>query len=184
MHAVSASAPGTSSSRPRGDGPIARCLIVACGCRGLELARGLKAQGHGVRGTTRDPQRLAVLEAAGVEPVLADPDRVATLAPALDHVVVAYLLLGSAVGEPAALEGLHGPRLEMLLSKVIDSTVRGIVYEAAGSVPAAVLEAGAQRVRAFAADAHVPHVLLERDPADHAAWGRAALEAAGRVLAG
>jgi len=136
-----------------------------------------------VRGTTRQHDRLAVLEAAGVEPVLADPDRVATLAPALDHVVVGYILLGSAVGAPDALAALHGSRLEMLLTKVLDSTVRGIVYEAVGSVPAAVLSAGAQRVRAFAADAHVPHVMLETDPADHGRWCQDALAAAASVLA-
>ena len=37
--------------------PVARVLIVGCGCRGQALARELRAAGHAVRGTTRDPAR-------------------------------------------------------------------------------------------------------------------------------
>ena len=161
---------------------MARCLIIACGCRGLELARGLRRDGHAVRASTRDPSRLASLEAEGIEPVLGDPDRVATLAPALDHVAVAYILLGCATGTPEALDALHSTRLDMLLSKILDSTVRGIVYEAAGSVDADVLAAGAARVRSFAQDSRVPYVLLGHDPRDHAGWLKGARAAVDQVL--
>jgi hypothetical protein len=127
---------------------------------------------------------VASLEAEGIEAVLGDPDRVATLAPALDHVAVAYILLGSATGTPAALAALHSTRLDMLLSKILDSTVRGIVYEAAGSVDADVLRGGAARVRAFAQDSRVPYVLLGCDPRGHEVWVTEARAAAGEVLAG
>ena len=122
---------------------MARCLIVACGCRGRALAAGLRADGHAVRGTTRRASEADALEAAGIEPHIGDPDRVATIAPALDHAVVVHLLLGSATGEPEALRALHGTRLDMLLSRMLDSTVRGIVYEAAGTVPEETLAGGA-----------------------------------------
>lgn len=148
------------------------------------LARELIARGHVVRGTTRDPGRLGSLSEAGVEGVIADPDRVVTLAPALEHVAVVCVLLGSAAGAPEELEALHGTRLDMLLTRVLDSTVRGVVYESAGSAGAAVLEGGAARVRAFCEDSRVPYALLDADPGDHGGWVVAALAAVDRALRG
>src|SRR5438270_13404 len=107
---------------------VLRCLIVGCGCRGQQLARDLVGGGHAVRGTTRAASRVREIEAAGAEAVLGDPDRVATLAPAFEHIAVACLLLGSA-DDPS----VHGPRLEMLLTRLVDTTMRGIVYEVSGS---------------------------------------------------
>ena len=49
-------------------------------------------------------------------------------------VAVVVWLLGSATGEPDAIAAIHGPRLERLLEKLVDSPVRGFAYEAAGSV--------------------------------------------------
>ena len=163
---------------------MARCLIIAGEERGAALAQALRDDGHAVRITARDPAALQALHDAGFDAVLADADRVATLAPALDHVAVAYILLGSAAGAPEAVQALHGTRLDMLLSKIVDSTVRGIAYEAAGSVPVSVLQAGTGRVQAFAADARVPLVLLEADPDDAEAWLHAARAAVGELLGG
>lgn len=146
------------------------------------MARELIARGHLVRGTTRDPARLAQIERAGVEAVLADPDRVATVSPALEHVAVACVLLGSAAGAPAQLEALHGTRLDMLLTRILDSPVRGIVYESRGTVPRAVLAGATARVRAFCEDSRIPYALLDADGADHPAWLAAALTAGDRVL--
>lgn len=115
---------------------------------------------------------------------MGDPDRIATLVPALDGVTVACVLLGSAVGPPAGLAALHGTRLEMLLTKIVDTTVRGIVYEAAGTVDAAVLAAGAALVRTLCQDSRIPYALLEADPADHRGWTIAALAAVDSALAG
>ena len=139
--------------------------------------------GHAVRGTTRDPARAQQLERAGAEAFVADPDRVVTLMPALDRVTVVCHLLGSARGERAMLEALHGPRLEMLLARLIDTTVRGVVYEATGSVPAELLHEGADRVRRACAYSHVPFQLLEAPPPEHhRAWRDAALEAIERLV--
>jgi hypothetical protein len=157
---------------------LARCLIIGCGCRGRLLATTLIAHGHAVRGTTRDPGNRAAIEATGAEAVLADPDRVVTLAPAFEHVGVAYVLLGSARGDPA----LHGTRLEMLLARMVDTTIRGIVYEARGAVDPVLLEGGAAMVRTFCEDARIPYGLLEADPADHEAWVHEAAAAADQVL--
>jgi uncharacterized protein YbjT (DUF2867 family) len=106
---------------------VARVLIVGCGCRGQELARALVAEGHVVRGTSRDRARFEAIAAAGAEPALADPDRVGTLVSALDGVAVVVWLLGR-VPDPE----LHGPRLGALLEKLVDTPVRGFAFEAPG----------------------------------------------------
>jgi putative NAD(P)-binding protein len=105
---------------------VARVLIVPCGCRGRELARELVAAGHAVRGTTRDPAKLAAIAATGAEPYVGDPDRIATLMDALTGVAIMCWLMGS-VPVPA----LHDGRLRMLWEKLVDTPVRGVVYEGA-----------------------------------------------------
>jgi uncharacterized protein YbjT (DUF2867 family) len=161
---------------------VARCLIVGCGCRGLALAAQLRDRGHAIRGTTRNPARVPELEAVGVEAVVADPDLVATLAPALAQVGVLYVLLGTAVGEPERLAALHDTRLDMLLLRTLDSPIRGIVYERAGSVDAALLSAGAARVREACEGSMIPYVLLDADPHDHPVWLDAASAAVDTLL--
>lgn len=156
-------------------------LIIGCGCRGRHLAAELRDRGHVVRGTSRRSERLAEIEAAGAEAVLADPDRLATLVPALDHVSVTVFLLGSATGAPEQLAALHGPRLEALLVKLLDTTIRGVVYEAAGTVPEPVLALGASTVRRLCSASMIPHALIEADPA-RSAWLPAAVEAVDAVL--
>lgn len=162
---------------------LARCLIVGCGCRGRSLARALVDRGHAVRGVSGDASRLAEIEATGAEAVLGDPDRVGTVAPAFDHVAAVCVLLGSARGTPERLAALHGSRLDMLLTRMLDTTVRGVVYEAAGSVDPALLRAGAARVRERCLDSRIPYALLEADPGDPAGWVVAATEAVEAVLA-
>jgi threonine dehydrogenase-like Zn-dependent dehydrogenase len=161
---------------------VARCLIVGCGCRGLELTAVLRAAGHAVRGTTRDPNRRAEIEAAGAEPFVGDPNLVGTLAPALAHVGVTCILLGSARGTPEELAALHGTRLDMLLERMLDTTVRGVVYQAAGSVEAALLRSGADRVRHACERSLIPYELLTADPAAAEAWVPQAVEAVQRAL--
>lgn len=113
---------------------------------------------------------------------MGDPDRVSTLAPAMAHVSVTCLLLGCAVGTPEQLAELHGTRVEMLLARMLDTTVRAVVYEASGSVDPLVLAAGAERVRVACKRSRIPYRLLEVDPANHAAWLAAATSAVERVL--
>jgi uncharacterized protein YbjT (DUF2867 family) len=105
---------------------VARVLIVGCGCRGQALARELSAAGHAVRGTTRDPARTAAIAAAGAEPYVGDPDRIGSLMGALTGVTIVCWLLGT-----VSIAELHGGRLRMLFEKLVDTPVRGVVYEAA-----------------------------------------------------
>jgi uncharacterized protein YbjT (DUF2867 family) len=159
---------------------LARILIVGCGCRGRELARALVQRGDAVRGTSRDPDRMGEIQAAGAEAVLADPDRIASLFGAFDGVAVVCILLGSAAGPPEAVRALHTTRLEMLLFKLIDTSVRGVVYEAAGSLPAELLEAGAGAVRTACERSRIPYALL--DGAAGTAWPAAGISGIDRVL--
>jgi hypothetical protein len=157
---------------------VARVLIVGCGCRGRSLGVALAASGHAVRGTTRSPERLDALEAAGIEGVVADPDRLGTLVPALGAVTVVCWLMGSAEDSPE----VHGPRLGSLMEHVVDTPVRGLVYEAAGSVDAALLARGASLVRDASQTWHIPAEIVDADPSMHEAWLEAMTAAIGRLL--
>lgn len=59
-----------------------------------------------------------------------DPDRLATLTPRLEGVSVVCWLLGEA-HEPQ----LHGDRLAALLEYLVDTPVRGFVYERSAAHP-------------------------------------------------
>jgi hypothetical protein len=159
-----------------------RCLIVACGCRGRELAGSLIDAGHSVRGTTRHFSGLPALRHAGVEPFVGDPDRVGTIVPALQQVTVACLLLGSVVGDPDRIAALHSSRLEMMLEKMIDTTVRGVVYEATGSVAPDVLERGVGLLATVCDASRIPHALIVAQDGDHRAWLRTARAAVEEVV--
>jgi putative NADH-flavin reductase len=157
-------------------------MIIGCGCRGQALSQGLVADGHVVRGTTRDPERLARIEAAGAEAVIADPYRLATVTPLLFGVSVIVWPFGSATGTPDEVEAVHTTRLQTLLTKLIDSGVRGLVYEGAGTVRADLLDGGAERVRQAGDFFRMPTQVVEHDPADHDGWVAAMRDAVGRVL--
>jgi NAD(P)H-binding len=155
--------------------------MVGGGCRGLRLARELVADGHAVRAVTRSEERRADIEAAGCECWIGDPDRIGTLRYALDNVTVLLWLLGTAAGPNVA--DLHGSRLRMMLDKVTDTTVRGVLYEAAGTVDAQALQRGAAEVARARELNEIPGALLEVDPCDQALWVGAARAGIERLLA-
>lgn len=156
---------------------MARALIVGCGCRGRMLGQRLLGEGWAVRGTSRREEGLTAIEAAGIEPALADPDRLGTVLELVGDVAVAYWLLGSAEGDAEALEAIHGSRLERLMERLVDTPVRGVVYEAAGSVPAPLLAGGAEIVREAGERWRIPFAVLDSEPDPPAAWVDAALVA-------
>jgi uncharacterized protein YbjT (DUF2867 family) len=156
--------------------------MVGGGCRGLALARDLVAEGHAVRAVTRREAARAAIEAAGAECWIGDPDVVGTLRYALDNVTVLLWLLGTASGPPQRVAALHGARLRMMLEKTTDTTVRGVVYEAAGTVDGAVLAGGVEEVRRARRLNEIPYALLEADPGDAVAWPAAARVAIDALL--
>jgi len=119
---------------------VARALIVGCGCRGRELGARLLAEGWAVRGTSRREEGLEAIAAAGIEAAEADPDRPGTILELVGDVAVLVLLLGSCQGSEEELAAIHGPRLERLLEHLVETPVRGVVYEGT--------EEGAEIVRA------------------------------------
>lgn len=108
---------------------MARALIVGCGCRGRQLGERLLADGWAVRGTSRREEGLEAIEAAGIEPALADPDRPGTILELVNDVAVLVLLLGNASGSQDELAAIHGPRLERLMEHLVETPVRGVLYE-------------------------------------------------------
>jgi len=161
---------------------MARALIVGCGCRGRLLGEALLAEGWAVRGTSRREEGLAAIEAAGIEPALADPDRPGTILDLVGDVALVVLLLGSASGEREELEAIHGPRLERLLEHLVDTPVRGVVYEAEGSVGAPLLAAGAEIVAAAGRTWRIPVAVLADRPDSHGAWASETAKAALELL--
>jgi prephenate dehydrogenase len=157
---------------------MARVLLVGCGCRGRALAEALGE--HAVRGTTRSAERLPKLGAAGIEGVVADPDRLGTLVPALSGVTVVCWLMGTARDAP----DLHGDRLRSLAEHLVDTPVRGLVYEAGGTVEPELLSRGAQIVREASRTWHIPAEIVKTDPGSHEQWVAAMQAAVERLLAG
>jgi nucleoside-diphosphate-sugar epimerase len=152
---------------------MARVLIVGCGCRGQALARELGEAGHAVRGTTRSGERLPEIEAAGAEAVVADPDRLVTLMPAIEAVSVVCWLMGTAEGA-----ALNADRLESMLEHIVDTPVRGLVYETGGMERLQALTAAERVARTYA----MPVEVVDADPSQHDEWTAATAAAVQRVL--
>jgi uncharacterized protein YbjT (DUF2867 family) len=131
---------------------LARVLLVGGGCRARALAGALVEDGHAVRATTRDPARTDAIRAAGAEPYVGDPDRIATLMDALHGVTIVCWLMGT-IADP----DLHAGRLRMLWEKLVDTPVRGVVYEG-------MLPEGEAIARSSAATWQIPLEVLSGDP--------------------
>jgi hypothetical protein len=140
------------------------------------------AEGWQVRGTSRSVAGVAAIDAAGIEGAAADPDRIDTILELVDDVAVLVWALGSAHGSADVLEAIHGPRLEHLLERLVDTPVRGLAYEGAGSVPPAVLVTGATAVREAERRWRIRAEVVEQPPEDHDAWAGAMAAAAASAL--
>jgi uncharacterized protein YbjT (DUF2867 family) len=161
---------------------VARALIVGCGCRGRSLGVSLAEAGWAVRGTSRDRERLEPISAAGLEPAVGDPSDPATILELIDDVAVVHLLLGSADGGGELVAAIHGPRLEALLARLVDTPVRGLVYESAGNVAAEVLDQGASLVTEAGERWQIPFEIVGADPSDHDPWREAMVRATANVI--
>ena len=136
-----------------------------------------------MRGTSRTGQGREQIEAAGIEGVVADPDRLGTVLAQLEGVSVALWLMGTAAGDPRAVSALHGPRLQAMLERLVDTPVRGLVYEAAGTVAPGLLAEGAALTRRAAATWHMPVAVVDAPPADADLWAAAMRAGVAEVLA-
>ena len=161
---------------------MARALIVGCGCRGRLLGASLLEQGWAVRGTSRSQAGLDGVSAAGIEAALADPDRPGTVLDLVGDVTVVLWLLGSASGDREALAAIHGTRLERLLERLVDTPVRGFVYEAAGTVEPELLAGGAEAVRAATRRWRIPAEIVAAEPSEPPAWAEQMTAATDRFI--
>ena len=109
---------------------------------------------------------------------MADPDRLGTLMPALAGVTVVCWLMGSVEDSP----DVHGPRLSSLMEHLVDTPVRGLVYEAAGTADTALLTKGAEIVREASRTWHIPVEVVDTDPAARETWVNAMTAAVERLL--
>jgi nucleoside-diphosphate-sugar epimerase len=163
---------------------MARALLVGCGCHGRELGRALLDDGWAVRGTSRSAAGAAAIREAGIEPAIADPDRVGTVLDHVGDVTVVAWLLGSATGTPEAIEAVNRLRLESLLEKLVDSPVRGFVYEGAGSADRSVLDAGAELVERAGRTWMIPIRVVRAERDDDEGWATAMAAAVTGVISG
>jgi uncharacterized protein YbjT (DUF2867 family) len=138
--------------------------------------------GWQVRGTSREAEALDRIQRAGLEPARADPDRVGTVLELVEDVAVVVWCLGSAAGPEELVVAVNGDRLERMLERLVDTPVRGFVYEASGSAPEITLAAGAALVRDASARWRIPVAVVEEPPADHEAWVAAMADAANRLI--
>jgi hypothetical protein len=163
---------------------VARILIVGGGCRGRRFAARMVEQGHAVRATTRSEDGRAAIEACGAECWIGKPDRLATLRGALDSVTIACWMLAAAHGRGDDVGALHASRLQFFLTQAIDTTVRGFVYEAAGTVPGDALAAGERIVRTIGERNAIPLAFLRADLEDPDAWQAGVRAAVDSLLGG
>jgi uncharacterized protein YbjT (DUF2867 family) len=142
---------------------VARALIVGCGCRGRELGGKLLARGWQVRGTSRREEGLQAIAAAGLEPASADPDSPGTVLELCGDVAALVWLLGSATGDAEGVAAVNGPRLERLVEKLVDTPVRGLLYEGSGSADPLALAAGREIIERAGRTWRIPVATLEGD---------------------
>lgn len=163
---------------------MARALLVGCGCHGRELGRALLAEGWAVRGTSRREDGLAAIGSAGIEPAIADPDRVGTVLDHVGDVTVVAWLLGSASGTVEEIRAANELRLGSLLEKLVDTPVRGFVFEGAGSADPQVLAAGAELVERAGRTWMIPVRVVSAERDGDGAWTAAMATAVAGVLSG
>jgi len=151
---------------------LARALIVGCGCRGRVMGERLLSEGWAVRGTSRREEGLEAIAAAGIEPALADPAAPGSVLDLVGDVAVLAWLLGSAEGSPEELAVLHGGALERVLERIVETPVRGFLYEAEGGVDPTLLARGQEAVEGASERWRIPSAALSAEPS---AWADEAI---------
>jgi hypothetical protein len=80
------------------------------------------------------------------------------------------------------VRALSSSRLEAFVRQLIDTTVRGLIYEAAGAVPSRDLVAGARMASALGEQNAIPVATLTADPRQLEGWLADARAALGSLL--
>ena len=116
--------------------------------------------------------------------MVADPDRPGAILDQVADVALVFWLLGSAVGEPEAVAAIHGPRLERLLEKLVDTP--GARVRLRGGGPRSALRPGGRAPTGPGGGRRwrIPVAIVDADPGDWEAWTEAMLAATERLLGG
>jgi hypothetical protein len=69
-----------------------------------------------------------------------------------------------------------------VLERLVDTPVRGMIYEGAGTLDPELLREGAAAVRSASATWEMPAAIVETDPSDRDAWRAAMLAGVEEVL--
>jgi hypothetical protein len=154
---------------------MARAMLVGCGCCARQAGALLAAEGWAVRGTSRAAAGREAIAAAGLEAAEADPDRVGSVVELLGDVTVLGWLLGD-LEDAEAVATLNVPRLGSLLEKVVDTPVRGFVFEAPGGGE------GRELVEDAVSRWHVPAEVVAADRSDPDLWAAAVAAAVKRSV--
>ena len=134
-----------------------------------------------VRGTSREESGLDAIEQAGIESAVADPDRPGTILDLVGDVAAVVWLLGTAEAEPEVIAAIHGPRLESLMEKLVDTPVRGFLYEAVGSVQSNRLEGGRAIVERAGDTWRIPVAFIEHSR-DEKSWAAGIADSLDQLL--
>ncbi len=145
-------------------------------------------EGHAVRISTRTEAGRGAIEQVGGECWIGTPDRLATLRGSLENVTIACWMLARAHGPRDELAALHGSRLEFFLGQAIDTTVRGLLYDASSApgsaVSAQTLAGGEQIFRSLTELNSIPAVVLDGEGSDEESWITQAGAAVSSLLGG
>ena len=161
---------------------MARALLLGCGCCARGAGSILLDRGWAVRGTSRSAEGLEAIAADGIEPAEADPDRVGSLTGLLGDVTVVAWLLSGATADPDRLRSLNSERLGSLLAALVDSPVRGFVYEALPAGAAAAADSGRVLVEDAESRWRIPTRIVEAERSRPDAWGAAVADAVAAVV--
>ncbi len=161
---------------------MARVLIVGCGCRGRELGSALQGLGHIVRGTSRSQENLKRVADVGIEPVEADPTRLSQIMEHIEGVAIVVWLMGDAQGDESDISHLHDKVLAHMLRKLVDTQVRGFVYETNGRVSAELLDKGREHVEHANHTWHIPVGFIDQSQDNPSRWHAEALRSINSLL--
>ena len=115
--------------------PSSSIVILGCGWLGLPLGEALIAAGHTVRGTTRSPERVPALAAAGIVPHRVDltPEWTGDAPASVLDAGILVLNLPPGRARPDAL-ARYGRMIEVVLEAVAGQPVSHVVFVSSTSV--------------------------------------------------
>ena len=127
----------------------------------------------------RDSRRSPPTESSRPRPI---PTRSARSPELLGDVTVVAWLFSGAATDPGRLESLNGERLGSLLAALVDTPVRGFIYEALPAGAGAAADPGRALVEDAESRWRIPTRIVAAERSQPDAWGAAVADAVGAVV--